>query len=236
MASQPAGNPSELPSPDVGLNRLEEAMPPAEAEASESLPEGNASPEESSTYGPVRTRRRVGEKMGEPALYRPPATKESDFVDLMRDLVPALLDEATGGSSSSSSSDRKRDRDSPEPDPSEPPAAKARVEDEIMLVDELSDAWEEGVEAFVAAYIQKKMSKELAPVGNEPILQKQIDEPKVVEWSTPTLEKQALRIHYGKRAAELKQKHPDRFIGSRFVIIRKPAEEGRKIDPEDSSS
>ena len=230
-------NPSDPPSPGVDHAQQGAVVPPAEvSESSEVPPVESVPPEEPSTYGPMRTGRRVGEKMGEPALFRPPAMKESDFVDLMKDLVPALLDEATGNASGSSSSGQKRDRDPSVPDNAEPPTAKARVEDEIMLVEELSDAWEEGVEAFVAAYIQKKMSKELPPVGNEPVLQKQIDDSKVAEWSTLTTEKQALRIHFGKRAAALKEKYHDRFIGSRFVIIRKPAKEGRNVDPADDPS
>ena len=50
------------------------------------------------------------------------------------------------------------------------------------------------------------------------------------------MEKQALKVHYGRKAAEIRKKYADRFIGSRFVIIRKPAEEGRNVDVLDPSS
>jgi hypothetical protein len=35
-----------------------------------------------------------------------------------------------------------------------------------------------------------------------------------------------VKVHYGKKAQMLKEKHPDRFIGRRFVITRKAIEEG----------
>ena len=41
----------------------------------------------------------------------------------------------------------------------------------------------------------------------------------------------AIRVHYGRRAKELKEKFADRFIGSRFVLTRKPLEEGAEVDP-----
>ena len=133
---------------------------------SEQTPEGEAHTGESS-YGPIRTRRRVEGKSGEPALFRPPAMKEDDFVELMKDLVPALIDEATQGSPSLSSSSSgsqgvKRDRDPPENESSEPSSTRPRIHtDEVMYVEELTrEAWDDGVEALVAAHIQKKLSKE----------------------------------------------------------------------------
>ena len=165
--------------------------------------------------------------------------RESDFDELMRDLVPALIEEATQEPSSGSGTQRsKRERDSPnEVESGEPPSAKSRVnEDEVTYIEELTaETWEQGIEAMVAAHIQKKQCKEIPPTGNEPELQALVDESKVAEWGALG-EKTAVRIHYGKKAAEIHKKFADRFIGSRFVIIRKAAEEGRSIDVHDPSS
>ena len=46
----------------------------------------------SSTYGPLR---RVRQKDGPPALYRPPAMHADDFAEMMREVVPQLVEEAT---------------------------------------------------------------------------------------------------------------------------------------------
>lgn len=45
----------------------------------------------SSTYGPLR---RVHQKNGPPALYRPPAMHADDFAEMMREVVPQLVEEA----------------------------------------------------------------------------------------------------------------------------------------------
>ena len=41
-----------------------------------------------SSYGPIR--RRVDQKSGAPALYRPPAMRQDDFVEVMREVLPQL--------------------------------------------------------------------------------------------------------------------------------------------------
>ena len=50
-----------------------------------SLPEAS-----SSSYGPIR--RRVSGKDGPFALWRPPQTSQDDFVEIMKEVVPQLLD------------------------------------------------------------------------------------------------------------------------------------------------
>ena len=87
----------------------------------------------------------------------------------------------------------------------------------------------------MAAHLQKKLSKEIPPSGNDPHLQRLLDESKTLEWET-LIEKGAIKIHYGRRAQSIKQQHPDRFIGSRFVIIRKPVIEGKNVDIHDDST
>ena len=39
------------------------------------------------------------------------------------------------------------------------------------------------------------------------------------------------RVHFGRKAAEIREKFPHRFIGSRFVLTRKPMGEGQEVDP-----
>ena len=192
-------------------------------------------PEEESSYGPVR--RRVSTKSQSSSLFRPPAMQADDFSELMKDLVPSLIENAisseqgTSSSSASSAAGVKRDREDDVTPVEEPPAHRARnVDSEVLSVEEVTEAWNDGIETLIAAHIQKKLSKELPPHGNPPELQALVDESKVAEWGTLE-EKTAIKIHYGKKAQELKRRFPDRFIGSRFVIIRKAAEEGIAIDP-----
>lgn len=77
---------------------------------------------------------------------------------------------------------------------------------------------------MIAAYMEKKLSKEI-PSNNPPELQKLVDESKGVEWNT-IADKQAIRLHFGKKALKIKEQFADRFIGSRFVIIRKAIQDG----------
>ena len=62
-----------------------------------------------------------------------------------------------------------------------------------------------------------------------------MNDSKVTEWGTLS-DKSAIRLHFGKKAQQLKERYPDRFIGSRFVITRKPIEEGQNIVEDDPSS
>lgn len=64
-------------------------------------------------------------------------------------------------------------------------------------------------------------------------MQKKVDAGKKAEWDTLTSKPDVLRVHYGKAAARIKQQFPHRFIGSRFVLIPKPWEEGKEICLED---
>ena len=59
-----------------------------------------------------------------------------------------------------------------------------------------------------------------------------MDESKLTEWTT-LIEKKAIRVHVGKHAAWLKQQYPDRFVGSRFVIVRKLFEKNLHLDIND---
>ena len=135
--------------------------------------------------------------------------------------------------------------------PEEPPAVRAKTDEaqesltsqlahEVMSVQDcqqLMQVWDQSqdIEVLIAAYLQKKASKEIPAVGNEPLVQQMVDESKLVEWST-LMEKGAIRVHTGKKAAYLRNKYPERFMGSRFVIVRKPLEENLHIDTHDPST
>ena len=60
--------------------------------AEESLPSSSSA---ESSYGPVR--RRVTGKNGPPSLWRPLALQPEDFSEIMQELIPHLIDEATKG-------------------------------------------------------------------------------------------------------------------------------------------
>ena len=202
-------------------------------------------PEQSSSwYGPIR--RRVHGKSDENALYRPPAMREDDFIEIMREVVPQLVDLAMK-QVQSEASDRapamKRaleDPETPDPHRSKPSseetmsAALDRGGEEVLLVEEMN-ACNNDINVLIAAHVQKKATKELPHSGNAADLQKLINESKAAEWST-ILEKGAVKVHYGKKAQSLKEKHPDRFIGSHFVITRKAIEEGVNVNVDDPTT
>ena len=109
-------------------------------------------------------------------------------------------------------------------------AAFGIEEDEALLVQQGSisvptaNQWE----VLLAGFLQKQNSKEIKAFGNEESLQLEIDESKRGEWET--LEgKTAVRVWKGAKAAAIRQKYGHRFIGSRFVVIRKTDEDGSRI-------
>eukprot|EP00435_Cladocopium_sp_Y103_P015313 s535_g3.t1 len=175
------------------------------------------------------------------SLWRPPAMQQDDLVSLMKEVVPRLVDEAFPDSASSAPSSHKRSReaDSSDADPSLSQAtSKARtLATEVLSVQEcheLADVWKnQPVEVMISEYLKKKMSKELHHSNNPVAFQSLVDEGKRVEWETLLAKENAIRIHYGKKAKEIKEKFADRFIGSRFVLTRKPVDEGAEIDPSD---
>ena len=91
-------------------------------------------------------------------------------------------------------------------------------------------------EVLMSEYIKRKMVKELPHSNNPGKLQQMADEGKRNEWKTIISKPHAVKIHYGKQAEEIRQKQSHRFIGSRFVLTRKPLEEGRAVDPNDWST
>lgn len=212
----------------------------------------------SSQYGPIR--RRVRGKAGEATMYRPPTMRQKDCVEVMREVIPHLIDENVA---SLSESHKRELEPSPESASAEPAASRLRTASpapaevtnttspetgaakvdcmhealSVEQVHELVELWDEtaDVEVLIASYLAKKMSKELPPTGNAPTLQEAVDDSKRVEWDT-LIEKGAIRFHFGKDAERIGKNHPNRFIGSRHVITRKPAQENGQVDPNDPST
>ena len=227
--------------------------PTAVADQKSSVPSGS--------YGPVRSRRVTG-KDGPLSLWRPAAMKQDDFIEVMKEVVPHLIDQTMEAAEPSSGSGIKRPLEpSSESVPEEPPESRARnlgtetLTTEVLAVqcDESASPIHEALsvedchqlisciehdefEVCMSEYLKKKMAKELPHSNNPPELQKMVDDGKRTEWSTITSKPNAVKIHYGKRAAEIRSKHADRFIGSRFVLTRKPIEEGAHVDPNDWST
>ena len=248
--------------PPLENNQSDEAMPadqdshaagatpassPVEAEPEPSHPHGSepyasSSPvSPSETYGPVR--RKIIGKNGPEALWRPPAMRQEDFVSIMKEVVPSLIEEFTSAESSTSQgSKREREEDSAAGS-SQPAVTKVRLDavahdqsseqqvHEVFSVTQLNDA-NLSIDILIAEYLKKKMTKELHHSNNPDELQSKIDEGKKVEWTTLLNKPNVLRIHYGKAAKSLKEKFSHRFIGSRFVLTRKPLEEGHTVDPD----
>eukprot|EP00435_Cladocopium_sp_Y103_P060613 s808_g22.t1 len=182
-------------------------------------------PASSSSYGPVR-RTRVPTKSGPLSLLRPTPTQHDDFVEIMHEVLPKLLDEATKGV--------KRPADAAE----ESASLKApRVEDEHaahyvqheMSSEEAHEWWQDlqsGVphEVLISQYFQKRAQKEVPHSKNPPLVQAQVDAAKVTEWNT-LINKNAVRLVPPSQAEWIKKNQPNRIMGSRFVITKKAQED-----------
>ena len=209
---------------------------PSASDAPVSLPSSSSTREEPSTYGPVR---RVTQKSrpGE-ALRRPTETQPEDFMEMMQEVVPRLLQRLpslpTEGAESSAVSPRgtglKREAsgDLTAQHESHRPRTDETVSEALFIqASEYAHLYDSEVEALMAAFMQKRMQKELPPTGNPPEVQHDIDEAKSLEWET-VRGKQAMRVWKGAKAKEILRKYPDRFIGSRFVITKKTDEDGTR--------
>ena len=170
--------------------------------------------------------------------------KQDDFIDMMKELVPRMIEQTsdvTRSSSASASSGSQKRSHEVSVDESEPAASRPRsLATEALSVEDMThlfDSWDQcpDIEVLVANYMQKKQSKEVAPTGHAPNVQRAVDDSKVAEWQT-LIEKGALKLHYGRKAQQLKEKYPERFMGSRFVITRKPLEENQHVDEHDPST
>ena len=86
--------PAEPSSADISVDPL-----PVDSHASEEvdkspmdddIPKDGVSGDSDSTYGPIR--RRVKGKDGPNALFRPPSMRQEDFVEVMREVIPQMID------------------------------------------------------------------------------------------------------------------------------------------------
>ena len=185
----------EVPAPEQPAPAVIEPDVPRSDEQDRSAPGSSID----STYGPLR---RVRSKAGPPALYRPPAMKEEDFAEVMREIVPKLLEHAVEAESQDESMHAKRQLEDADVS-GQPASQKPRVAiDEAMKpsqssmynVDHLQDMWDDpstSVEVLIANFMQKKLSKEIPPTNSSPALQAKVDESKKAEWQT-ILDKQAV--------------------------------------------
>ena len=223
--SEPALN--ERPSPgDHSLPLLSEADSPPE-------------------YGPVR--RVTGKTRPNPGLIRPLDMNPETFVEMMSEMVPRMIEgqlpqkevsssanplAAAADSSRVSPREGGHKRDASQEPEEAREAARARVHStealfctEVLQVEPLHCSH---VEQLMASFLQKRAQKEIPPQNNPPELQGRVDEAKTLEWETVS-GKNAVRVWKGQQAADIRARHPDRFIGSRFVITNKCDEDGERI-------
>ena len=91
---------------------------------------------------------------------------------------------------------------------------------------ELRRMFDAGVctDVLLAAYHQKRGSKEIAHVNQEPEHQKKIDEAKLAEWHV--IEgKSGGRLVHGVEADHVRKKYPHRIMDSRYVVTLKQEED-----------
>ena len=116
-----------------------------------------------SSYGPIR--RRVTGKDGPLSLWRPAAMRQDDFVEIMKELVPPLIEQAMDASGESSGVKRPVD-EVESARAGEPAPARPRIEEALSVVEcnQLCDSLQnEPHEIFMAEFLKKKMSKRVAP-------------------------------------------------------------------------
>eukprot|EP00435_Cladocopium_sp_Y103_P049592 s603_g15.t1 len=164
--------------------------------------------------------------------------KQDDFVEVMQDVMPQLVEQAISGLKREAADDTtghvdksaRTEQLSVEPLPSQ-----------FLSAQGASDLWQtlqSGAphEVLIAQHIQKRMQKELHHSNNEPWLQAQIDAAKIQEWNTLS-DKQAVRLLSPAESAWVKKHQSHRIMGSRFVLVKKAEEDiienGVSPDPHD---
>ena len=154
---------------------------------------------------------------------------DEDLVDILQETLPQMIEEQMSRlPSSPRSSGIKREASQ---EPADRESTRVRTEDqatESMLCEADSKSASLSIEALTAAFLQKKLQKEIPPTNNDADLQQKVDASKSLEWET-LLGKNAVKIWTGDKAKASKEKHSHRFIGSRFVIVKKVDEEGERV-------
>eukprot|EP00435_Cladocopium_sp_Y103_P071090 s130_g36.t1 len=230
---------ADSPEPVVGAL---EAPPETEAASSSTQSAAVAHPhaelDKSSAYGPIRNvRSRVPSKSGPLTLFRPPAMKQDDFVEVMQEVVPQLIDETIQSEASSHKRSASETAEQPEAKaprteestaPEHPIAYVGVASCEAVESKELWDTFvsseDTAIEVMVAQYYNKRAQKEIPASNNEPLLQGQVDQAKVSEWQT-LIDKQAVRVVPPREARWIRKNQPHRIMGSRYVVVKKPEED-----------
>ena len=228
--------------------------PEARAE-SQQLPVGpypsDPNPEDTALegYGPVG---RVPHKSKPHPVHRRPVEEHpEDFLEMMQEVVPRLLQElpppgvssepsrssgsvpeaSTGPNERSPRGESTKREASREPG-EVPVASRPRHHsiDEDLYVEggDLGHLHSSSVECLLAAFMQKRMQKEIPSSGNPQELQSKVDAAKSLEWET-IQGKTAMRVWKGAKAREIRRRFPNRFMGSRFVITNKVDEDGERV-------
>ena len=244
-----------VPEPEVSRSDGDITSAPSSSSTGHEQPAPLSAEDISESYGPVR-RSRILAKSGPLTMFRPAAMRHDDFVEVMREVVPQLIDQ-TMTSETASGSERKREAsESAEevPVPKLPkmdtPAeyvehAIAYVESAKCSADESSSLWNEfrntqdgAVEVFINQYCNKRAQKEIPASRKDPFLQAKVDQAKVSEWQT-LIDKQAVPVISAKESAWIRKHQASRIMGSRFVIVKKTEEElvenGKAADPNNLS-
>ena len=111
-------SPEEMPPGVTQDPEPEEIQPMSDAPPGDSMPAESAS----SQYGPIR--RRVRGKAGEATMFRPPAMRQEDFVEVMREVIPHLINENVAALSESN---KRGLESSPDSASAEPAASRLRT-------------------------------------------------------------------------------------------------------------
>ena len=179
-------------------------------------------------YGPIRRVRHSHESPPE-FFQRPQGMADEDLVEILQETLPQMIEERVLRQPSSPRPPGTKREAIQEPDAREP--ARARIDEQptkSMLCDTVSSSTSLSIEVLTAAFLQKKLQKEIPPSNNDVELQQKVDTSKSLEWET-LLGKNAIKIWTGDRAKATREKHKDRFICSRFVIVKKVDEKGECV-------
>ena len=149
---------------------------------------------------------------------------------MVREVVPQLLEHYPHGTERTIAETNQPTAEIPVKNPNNNP--DERMDEaliaELLEYESLFAQWAEldvPVGAFISSFLSQKMQKELRHTGNDPALQEQTDDSKVVEWKT--LEnKKVVRVIPPKLAKKLRENHPNRFMQSRLVIVNKLEDAG----------
>ncbi|OLP84633.1 Copia protein, partial [Symbiodinium microadriaticum] len=244
VPSSPGGELGPLSTEPSAPSRVQPSSQDTEAEArTESqpyAPVGPSAPQEPG-YGPYRRSSKKGPQV---LLHRPRELLPEDFAELMREVVPELVNQtmhATGteNEASSANADGTIGRGTKREASTEPAGGESerrvstRVEestdagDEVLSVQQVLDQVGGDampIEVLLAQSYNKRQSKELPASGNPLELQNQVDEAKTIEWSTIT-GRNATRLLLGKEADRVRRLQPNRIMGSRFVVTVKKEED-----------